>query len=188
VFHTRPFVRGTTLRAWIGNNGAVPLARAVEILRGVLQGLAHAHAAGVAHGEVKPENVILAPATPLRSSSRLPLSRTEFLTVFPRRFVCTFALSDSDDGMFTMDWASIVPGAFSAAPFAVHGVTTARQTKLPARVALVTMPALSVSFVSISRRPVGARVPGAAWSYGFARHNTSLAELKGTSSPVVRST
>jgi serine/threonine-protein kinase len=60
VFHSRPFVRGTTLRAWIGNNGAVPLSRAVEILRGVLQGLAHAHAAGVAHGELKPENVLLA--------------------------------------------------------------------------------------------------------------------------------
>jgi serine/threonine-protein kinase len=59
VFHTRPFVRGTTLRAWIGNNGSVPLARAVEILRGVLQGLAHAHGAGIAHGELKPENVLL---------------------------------------------------------------------------------------------------------------------------------
>jgi len=60
VFHTRPFVRGTTLRAWIGNNGAVPLARMVEILRGVLSGLAYAHAAGIAHGELKPENVLLA--------------------------------------------------------------------------------------------------------------------------------
>jgi eukaryotic-like serine/threonine-protein kinase len=60
VYHTRPFVRGTTLRAWIGNNGAVPLARTVEILRGVLSGLAHAHAAGIAHGELKPENVLLA--------------------------------------------------------------------------------------------------------------------------------
>lgn len=59
VYHTRPFVRGTTLRAWIGNNGAVPLSRAVEILRGLLSGLAHAHAAGVAHGELKPENVLL---------------------------------------------------------------------------------------------------------------------------------
>src|SRR5687768_7109178 len=36
VYHTRPFVPGTTLRAWIGNNGPVPLARTVEILRGVL--------------------------------------------------------------------------------------------------------------------------------------------------------
>lgn len=60
VYHTRPFVPGTTLRAWIGNNGAVPLARTVEILRGVLNGLAHAHAAGLAHGELKPENVLLA--------------------------------------------------------------------------------------------------------------------------------
>jgi eukaryotic-like serine/threonine-protein kinase len=60
VYHTRPFVPGTTLRAWIGNNGAVPLARTVEILRGVLNGLAYAHAAGIAHGELKPENVLLA--------------------------------------------------------------------------------------------------------------------------------
>lgn len=60
VYHTRPFVRGTTLRAWIGNNGAVPLSRTVEILRAVLHGLAHAHAAGIAHGELKPENVLLA--------------------------------------------------------------------------------------------------------------------------------
>ena len=60
VYHTRPFVPGTTLRAWIGNNGAIPLARAVDILRGMLSGLAHAHAAEVAHGELKPENVLLA--------------------------------------------------------------------------------------------------------------------------------
>ena len=60
VYHTRPFVPGTTLRAWIGNNGPIPLARAVDILRGVLSGLAHAHDADVAHGELKPENVLLA--------------------------------------------------------------------------------------------------------------------------------
>src|SRR6267378_7331140 len=60
VYHTRPFVRGTTLRAWIGNNGAIPLSRAVEILRGVLSGLAHAHAAEISHGELKAENVLLA--------------------------------------------------------------------------------------------------------------------------------
>jgi serine/threonine-protein kinase len=60
VYHTRAFVPGTTLRAWIGNNGPIPLARAVEIMRGVLGGLAHAHAAGIAHGELKAENVLLA--------------------------------------------------------------------------------------------------------------------------------
>jgi len=60
VYHTRPFVPGTTLRAWIGNNGPIPLARAVEILRGVLAGLEHAHTAEIAHGELKAENVLLA--------------------------------------------------------------------------------------------------------------------------------
>src|SRR6266704_4454778 len=59
VYHTRSFVPGTTLRAWIGNNGAIPLARAVEILRGILSGLAAAHAAEIAHGELKAENVLL---------------------------------------------------------------------------------------------------------------------------------
>jgi serine/threonine-protein kinase len=60
VYHTRPFVPGTTLRAWVGNNGAVPLARAVEILRGVLSGLAHAHAAQIRHGDLTADNVLLA--------------------------------------------------------------------------------------------------------------------------------
>lgn len=59
IYHTRPFVAGTTLRAWMGHNGPVPLRRAVEILTAVLSGLAHAHAAQLAHGEVIPENVVL---------------------------------------------------------------------------------------------------------------------------------
>jgi eukaryotic-like serine/threonine-protein kinase len=60
VFHTRPFVPGTTLKAWIGNNGPIPLARTVEILRSILTGLSVAHAAEIAHGELKAENVLLA--------------------------------------------------------------------------------------------------------------------------------
>jgi len=59
VYHTRPFVEGTTLRAWLQNNRTVPLARAVEILRDVLGALAHMHAAQVAHGDLRPEHVLL---------------------------------------------------------------------------------------------------------------------------------
>src|SRR2546428_11607409 len=53
VYHTRPFVPGTTLRAWIGNNGAIPLSPTVEILLGILSGLAYPHAPEIAHGELK---------------------------------------------------------------------------------------------------------------------------------------
>ena len=60
VYHTRTFVEGTTLRAWLARHGELPLRRAVEVLRDVLTALAHAHADGVAHGDLKPENVLLA--------------------------------------------------------------------------------------------------------------------------------
>ena len=62
IFHARPFVEGTTLRAWIGNNGALTLARAVDVLRAILSGLAHAHNAGVAHGDLRAEHVLLGDA------------------------------------------------------------------------------------------------------------------------------
>jgi eukaryotic-like serine/threonine-protein kinase len=59
VYHTRPFVEGTTLRAWMMRNGELPLRQAVDILRDVLTGLAHAHSVNVAHGDLKPEQVLL---------------------------------------------------------------------------------------------------------------------------------
>src|SRR5438874_2418049 len=60
VYHTRTFVEGTTLRAWLARHGELPLRRAVEVLRDVLTALAPAHADGLAHGDLKPANVLLA--------------------------------------------------------------------------------------------------------------------------------
>ncbi len=60
VYHTRPFIEGTTLRAALVRQGELPLRQVVDVLRDVLGALAHAHAAGVAHGDLKPEQVILA--------------------------------------------------------------------------------------------------------------------------------
>jgi serine/threonine-protein kinase len=60
VYHTRQFVEGTTLRALLVRNGELPLHRTVGILRDILAALAHAHAANIAHGDLKPENVLLA--------------------------------------------------------------------------------------------------------------------------------
>src|SRR5436305_13947265 len=35
VYHARAFVEGTTLRAWLARNGALPLRRPVDLLRAV---------------------------------------------------------------------------------------------------------------------------------------------------------
>jgi serine/threonine-protein kinase len=59
IYHARPFIQGTTLRAWMERNGQLPLTRALEVILGVLGGLAHAHAAGIAHGDLRAEHVIL---------------------------------------------------------------------------------------------------------------------------------
>jgi serine/threonine protein kinase len=59
IYHTRAFIEGTTLHAWMARNGQLPLARTVEVLRGILTGLAHAHKNKVAHGDLRPESVIL---------------------------------------------------------------------------------------------------------------------------------
>jgi tRNA A-37 threonylcarbamoyl transferase component Bud32 len=54
-----PFVTGESLRTRVAREGEFPIAEAVRILRDVVSALAYAHASGVIHRDVKPDNVLL---------------------------------------------------------------------------------------------------------------------------------
>lgn len=60
-------VPGPSLRAHLRQGGALAPAAARAVFDGILEALAHAHARGVAHLDLKPENVILAPTGPVVS-------------------------------------------------------------------------------------------------------------------------
>jgi TolB-like protein/Flp pilus assembly protein TadD len=59
-FLTMEFVDGEPLSAVIARESALGLARAIEIAQSVCAGLSSAHAAGVIHCDLKPDNVLLA--------------------------------------------------------------------------------------------------------------------------------
>ncbi|HEY6061696.1 MAG TPA: serine/threonine-protein kinase, partial [Gemmatimonadales bacterium] len=59
LFYVMPYVEGETLRAKLTRDGEFPVADAVRILREVADALAYAHAHGLVHRDVKPENIML---------------------------------------------------------------------------------------------------------------------------------
>lgn len=59
LFYVMPYVDGESLRERLEREGELPLADAVRIGREVADGLAHAHARGVVHRDIKPGNVLL---------------------------------------------------------------------------------------------------------------------------------
>jgi len=54
-----PYVTGESLRARVAREGELPIGETVRILRDVLSALVFAHARGVVHRDIKPDNVLL---------------------------------------------------------------------------------------------------------------------------------
>ncbi len=59
LYFVMPYVEGETLRARMAREGALPLGEAVRLLRELADALTYAHAQGIAHHDLKPENVLL---------------------------------------------------------------------------------------------------------------------------------
>src|SRR5687768_6471417 len=64
-------VRGRSLHEFIHEHGRIEPSRAVDILRQVLSGLAHAHDQGIIHRDIKPANIMVTPKAPLGLHARI---------------------------------------------------------------------------------------------------------------------
>src|SRR6185437_2561702 len=60
LYYSMPLVDGESLRARLRREGELPVAEAVRILREVADALSYAHRHGVAHRDIKPDNVLIA--------------------------------------------------------------------------------------------------------------------------------
>jgi serine/threonine-protein kinase len=59
AYYTMPFVEGESLRVRLAREGRLPVGAAVSVLRDVARALEHAHAHGVVHRDIKPDNILL---------------------------------------------------------------------------------------------------------------------------------
>jgi serine/threonine-protein kinase len=58
-YFTMPYVDGESLRTRIARDGELPIPEALRLLRDVASALAYAHAQGIMHRDIKPDNVLV---------------------------------------------------------------------------------------------------------------------------------
>ncbi|HEV8197389.1 MAG TPA: serine/threonine-protein kinase [Gemmatimonadales bacterium] len=59
LYYVMPFVEGESLRARLNRMGQLPINEAVRLLQEITDALSYAHARGIVHRDIKPDNVML---------------------------------------------------------------------------------------------------------------------------------
>src|SRR5213079_1740322 len=59
LYYTMPLVEGESLRAKLARQGELPVSETIRVLADVADALAYAHAQGVVHRDIKPDNVLI---------------------------------------------------------------------------------------------------------------------------------
>src|SRR2546427_4948587 len=59
LYYTMPLVEGESLRAKLARQGELPVSETIRVLGDVADALAYAHAHGVVHRDIKPDNVLI---------------------------------------------------------------------------------------------------------------------------------
>lgn len=59
LYYTMPYIEGESLRERLDREGKLPIADVIRIMRDVADALSHAHALGVVHRDIKPDNILL---------------------------------------------------------------------------------------------------------------------------------
>jgi len=81
LFFVMPYVEGQSLRQRLKRDGALPVPEAVRILTEVVDALAYAHAHGVVHRDIKPDNVMLSGRTRWSPTSGWPRRSSPAATI-----------------------------------------------------------------------------------------------------------
>jgi eukaryotic-like serine/threonine-protein kinase len=59
LYYTMPYIEGESLRERLDREGKLPISDVIRIMRDVADALSHAHALGVVHRDIKPDNILL---------------------------------------------------------------------------------------------------------------------------------